>query len=149
MAHQTLGVARQLCFSEEELGGQPYECATWYRRRGTPATISHFSVPLEPQAWHANITHHQEEDLGVPLEFWAWHANEGTKHTNGRGTPEPGDKKKREKGWACHLMSKAWHARLHKCLKDPGSATWARRRGTPGMPMKEGVPLKELGVARH
>ncbi|KAL4293733.1 hypothetical protein AHAS_Ahas18G0157600 [Arachis hypogaea] len=151
-----MGVARQLYFPEREIGGQPYGRATWYRRRGMPATIFHFGVLLESQAWHASSTNQQEEDLGVPLEFWAWHASEGAKHINGRGTPDPGratlvqfsrekdqahimgvvlqnlgtmlvqlsrSKEEREKAWACHLRSKAWHARLSKVLKRPRRAT--------------------------
>ncbi|KAL4315595.1 hypothetical protein AHAS_Ahas15G0200800 [Arachis hypogaea] len=90
VARQKLGVARQLYFLEKEIEGQPYGRATWYRRRGTPATMFHLGVPLESQAWHASITNQQEEDLGMPIEFWAWHTNEGAKHTNGCGTPDPG-----------------------------------------------------------
>ncbi|KAL4306463.1 hypothetical protein AHAS_Ahas16G0180800 [Arachis hypogaea] len=79
----------------------------------------------KPWACHASLMDQREE--------WSTH--------NGHGTPDPGramlvqlskDEKKKEKGWACHLGSKAWHA-----------------RPTPTLKKTLGVPLGLEGVARQ
>ncbi|QHO53394.1 uncharacterized protein DS421_2g47600 [Arachis hypogaea] len=55
VAHQPLGMARWYKFSEMMKEAKTHGRATWCRRRGTPSTIPHLGVPLEPQAWHASV----------------------------------------------------------------------------------------------
>ncbi|QHO49299.1 uncharacterized protein DS421_1g12810 [Arachis hypogaea] len=50
----------------------------------------------------------------------------------------------RDSTWACHLVSKVWHANSSSSL---GRATWYRRHGTPALAHHLDVPLEDPGVA--
>ncbi|KAL4350344.1 hypothetical protein AHAS_Ahas10G0132600 [Arachis hypogaea] len=68
--------------------------ATWYRRRGTPASKVTWACHLRSQASHAK--------LKKPIDEWACHLSIQVWHANVQ--------EGQSKGWACHLVSKVWHA---------------------------------------
>ncbi|QHN96764.1 uncharacterized protein DS421_18g621460 [Arachis hypogaea] len=110
--------------------------ATWCRRHGTPSTIPQLGVPIEPQKSHLFTKGRGTLDPGratlVQLSREAWSSMQ-----QGRGTPYHGratlvqvsrGKEKWREAKACHLSSKAWHAKVV---------------------IKMSVPLEGLGVARQ